>query len=116
MSGDGRWIRASQGHSLEVDLGLDPAEPPHVLFHGTARQFLESILDEGLVPRSRQHVHLSAHEVTAHKVGARHGKPVILQIDCGAMRAAGIEFFLSANGVWLTARVAPEFLCVRSRS
>ena len=110
FSEDQKRIRASQGHSVEIDLELEAVEPPEVLLHGTATRFVESILEKGLIPGSRQHVHLSADEVTAHKVGSRHGKPVIFEVDCVAMRAAGAEFFRSANGVWLTASVAPEFL------
>ena len=112
FSEDGLRIRASQGHSLEVDLGLEAVEPPEVLYHGTATRFLDPIMERGLVPGSRQHVHLSADQATAQKVGARHGKSVILVVDCAAMRAAGAEFYRSANGVWLTAAVAPEFLRV----
>jgi len=110
FSEDGKRIRASQGHSLNVDLDLQATEPPSELFHGTATRFLESIMEKGLIPGERQHVHLSADEITAHKVGSRHGKPVILKVDCRAMRVAGSEFFLSANGVWLTASVLPQFL------
>ncbi len=114
FSEDGKRIRASQGHSVEIELGLEATVPPEVLFHGTATRFLAAIFEQGLVPGSRQHVHLSADEVTAHKVGSRHGKPVILTVDCASMLAEGAEFFLSANGVWLTASVSPEFLKVDS--
>jgi putative RNA 2'-phosphotransferase len=110
FSEDGRRIRASQGHSVEVDLALPPASPPDLLYHGTASRFIESIRTHGLVPGNRQHVHLSLDKVTATKVGLRHGKPVILTVRAGAMSAAGHTFYLSANGVWLTEKVAVEFL------
>ena len=110
FSADGSRIRASQGHSVEVDLGLEPTVPPPVLFHGTASRFVASIRAEGLKPGTRRHVHLSADEATAVKVGARHGKPTILHVKAGAMHAAGFAFFVSANGVWLTERVPTEFI------
>jgi len=112
VSDDGLRLRASQGHSIPVDLGLSPAAPPGRLFHGTARRFLESIMREGLRPGSRQLVHLSADEETAVKVGRRHGKPVVLFVDAAGMAAAGKEFFLSENGVWMTAGVPSVFLRV----
>ena len=110
LSDDGVLIRASQGHSVAVDLALQPVEPPAVLFHGTATRFLDSIRREGLVPGSRQHVHLSADEATATTVGARHGHPPVLRVDAARMQAAGHRFFLSANGVWLTEAVPAEYL------
>lgn len=103
-------IRASQGHSVTIDLDLPPAVPPELLYHGTATRFLDSICRTGLHSGSRQHVHLSLNVETATKVGQRHGKPVILQVRAGDMHAAGHLFYLSANGVWLTEKVPVEFL------
>jgi putative RNA 2'-phosphotransferase len=110
LSPDGHRIRANQGHSIEVDLGLDRVEPPPLLHHGTATRFLDSILAEGLRPGQRRHVHLSADRATATEVGARHGRPVVLDVDAGAMHKSGIVFHRSANGVWLTDAVAPQYL------
>ncbi|MEA5364704.1 RNA 2'-phosphotransferase [Amycolatopsis sp., V23-08] len=106
----GTKIRASQGHSVEVDLGLADATPPDVLYHGTVAKFLDAILCEGLRPMHRHAVHLSATVETARTVAARRGKPVILHVDAAAMAAAGHTFQVSANGVWLTAAVPPEHL------
>lgn len=114
FSPDGRKIRASQGHSIDIDLNLEPVDPPSKLFHGTATTSVESILASGLQPRSRQHVHLSLNLETATKVGARHGKPVILTVDAAGMRAAGYKFYCSANNVWLTEEVPVGFLAVDS--
>jgi putative RNA 2'-phosphotransferase len=112
ISDDGRRIRANQGHSVQVDLGLEPVSPPALLYHGTARRFLDSILAVGLESRARLHVHLSAEVSTALTVGRRHGKPVVLEVDAAVMAGAGERFYLSENGVWLTARVAPRHLTV----
>lgn len=107
---DGRRIRASQGHSVEVDLGLAAAEPPAVLYHGTADRTLPAVLREGLRPMSRQDVHLSADAETARRVGTRHGAPVVLAVDAAGLAALGHMFRVSANGVWLTDRVPPTHL------
>ncbi|MDF0516249.1 RNA 2'-phosphotransferase [Bradyrhizobium yuanmingense] len=103
-------IRAAQGHSVSVELGLAPQEPPSILYHGTATRFVEAILSEGLKPQARQQVHLSSDEATAQRVGQRHGKPHIFKVDAGSMHAKGFKFFRAENGVWLTDHVPPEFL------
>lgn len=110
ISADGLCIRAAQGHSVTVELGLSPQEPPALLYHGTATRFVESILAEGLKPKDRQQVHLSIDETTAQRVGQRHGEPVILKVDAFPMHANGFKFFLADNGVWLTDFVPPVFL------
>lgn len=110
ISPDQRRIRASQGHSIDVDLGLEPRTPPDVLYHGTATRFIDAILADGLQPGSRQHVHLSPDRATARAVGGRHGKPVVLTVDTAALHAAGQTFYLSDNGVWLTGPVDPNML------
>ncbi|CAH1657689.1 RNA 2'-phosphotransferase [Hyphomicrobiales bacterium] len=110
LSPDGKRIRAAQGHSVKVDLGIAPSEPPAALYHGTARRNLEAIFAEGLKPGQRQHVHLSLTATTARAVGSRHGTPAILTVDTGAMRRAGFTFLEAENGVWLTNHVPPEFL------
>lgn len=108
----GTRIRANQGHSAEVDLQLEPADPPPELFHGTATRFLDAILRDGLLKMARHHVHLSADVATALKVGGRHGKPVVLVVGADRLRAAGHTFFRSANGVWLVDHVPPQYLRV----
>ena len=106
----GQRIRANQGHSVEIDLGLEPSEPPTLLFHGTGEKSVAAIRTEGLKPGHRQHVHLSRDEETAIKVGSRHGRPVVLRIAAGRMRERGHAFFLSTNGVWLTDCVPSQFI------
>jgi len=110
LSADGQRIRAAQGHSVAVELGLLPHEPPSVLYHGTSTRFADAILSEGLKPQARQQVHLSADEATAHRVGQRHGKPTILVVEALRMHQQGFRFFLADNGVWLTEHVPPQFL------
>ena len=107
-------IRANQGHSIPVDLELEAKEPPRFLYHGTARKYEESIEKNGLIPKSRQYVHLSADIETARIVGLRHAKDesqlVIYMIPALKMHENGYEFFLSENGVWLTKKVPSVFL------
>jgi putative RNA 2'-phosphotransferase len=110
LSSDSLRIRAAQGHSVAVELGLLPQEPLPVLYHGTATRFVDSILSDGLKPQSRKHVHLSVDEDVAQRVGRRHGKPAVFKVDALCMHAKGYRFYRADNGVWLTDHVPPEFL------
>lgn len=106
----GTRIRANQGHSVPVDLQLQPVEPPPMLYHGTTERFLDAIAREGLTPQGRHHVHLSPDVETARRVGSRRGSPVVLLVDAARIAAEGTPFYRSANGIWLVDAVAPEFL------
>jgi putative RNA 2'-phosphotransferase len=103
-------IRANQGHSVEVDLQLKAQTPPDVLYHGTATHIAPNVWRDGLKKMRRHHVHLSRDVETATKVGARHGKPFIFEVDAKAMSNAGFQFFCSDNGVWLCDEVPPQYL------
>ena len=116
FSEDGQRIRASQGHSVEVDLQYERQAPPELLYHGTPERFLESIRAAGLNKGQRHHVHLSPDPQTATKVGQRRGRPVVLTIRSGEMHRQGHVFYLSANGVWLVDHVPPQFIASHDES
>ena len=107
---DHTLIRANQGHSVPVDVDLEEKIPPDTLWHGTGEKYVSSIDRQGLIPKSRLYVHLSSDKETARKVGSRHGRPVIYQVDCRRMVQDGYSFFLSANKVWLTKEVPVQYL------
>lgn len=109
---DKTLIRANQGHSIKVDVELERAVPPDVLYHGTAVRFTESINEQGLISKSRLYVHLSKDYATAINVGRRHGKPIVYEVDCARMVKDGYEFFISVNGVWLTREVPAQYLSI----
>jgi putative RNA 2'-phosphotransferase len=110
FSEDGLRIRASQGHSIEVDLQYEPQVPPEFLYHGTPERFVQSICAGGLNKGQRHHVHLSPDAGTASKVGQRRGRPVVLKIRAGEMHREGHIFYRSANNVWLVAHVPVRFI------
>jgi len=110
----GTKIRANQGHSIPgVLIDMAQPEPPEFLYHGTAKRFLESILEKGLIPRSRNYVHISSDIETATTVGKRHGDPVILVIRARDFVADGNELYISDNGVWQAKAVPPEYFTVQ---
>ncbi len=110
LSEDGKRIRASHGHSIPVDLGLNPVRPPDILYHGTAKRRLPAIREKGLLRGRRQFVHLSPDRQTAVKVGRRHGKAVVLRIRAREMHDDGFQFYLSQSGVWLTRHVPVKYI------
>ena len=110
LDAGGARIRANQGHSVPIDLQLEPAAPPPVLYHGTGAGNAERIDRTGLQRMARHHVHLSGDAETARRVGRRHGRPVVFTVSAAEMHAAGYAFFRSANGVWLVDAVPPQFL------
>ena len=105
-------IRARQGHSIEVDVELEEAIPPDVLYHGTAKEYADSILKQGILKDKRLYVYLSPTVETATKVGQQHGESVVLAIDAKWMSEDGNKFFLSRNGVWLTDYVDPKYIAM----
>jgi putative RNA 2'-phosphotransferase len=110
FSADARRIRASHGHSIPVDLRLTAASPPELLYHGTAKQFVDSVRQGGLAARRRTHVHLSADADTARAVGQRHGKPVVLTVNAAEMERDGLSFYQAPSGVWLTESVPARYI------
>ena len=110
LSNDRKQIRANQGHSVRIELGLLSKTPPKRLYHGTAILNINNIKGQGLKKMNRNHVHLSSDIDTAKQVGSRHGKPIVLVINCEEMIADNIKFYQSDNGVWLTEYVDPKFI------
>jgi len=107
-------IRASQGHSLEIELGLVDQKPPDILYHGTGQKSVLSILKKGVEKQKRQYVHLSIDIETAVKVGKRHGKPFIFEVYATKMHEDGFKFFISDNGIWLTDHIPAEYFKITS--
>lgn len=111
FSGDMTKIRANQGHSV-TKISFEEAEPPDILYHGTAKKYLESILEKGIVKGNRHHVHMSSDIETASRVGKRHGDLIVLIIDSKKMREDNIKFYISENGVYLCDYIAPKYFKV----
>lgn len=103
-------IRALYGHSVPVDLKLEPVIPPDVLYHGTSENAIPGIMAKGIIPKSRNFVHLSEDIATAVTVGNRHGKPVVLEIDAKKMYENGNKFYNPNKGIWLTDKVVNQHI------
>lgn len=88
-------IRANQGHSINVNIQFQKEIPPPLLYHGTSKIFLDSILKQGLLKGNRHHVHLSKDLETALQVASRRKDPIILHINSKRMVIDNIDFFKS---------------------
>ena len=107
----GERIRAMYGHSFPMQIKYEEETPPAMLYHGTAKRFLNSIKKEGLKPTSRQYVHLSEDIETAKMVGKRRDSdPVILYIDTVEAIKAGVKFYKANDKVWLCKELLPQFI------
>lgn len=108
---DKTLIRANQGHSIPVQLGLDDVEPPDMLYHGTPTDKADIILIEGLKKMRRHDVHLSPTYLRAIEVGSRRSNRVtVFLIDALEMFNEGYRFQCTVNGVWLTNHVPVTYI------
>ncbi|HHT96354.1 MAG TPA: RNA 2'-phosphotransferase [Clostridiales bacterium] len=107
---DKTMLRANQGHSINVNVGLIEKQPKRNLYHGTSTKYMDNIRNQGLTKGKRLYVHLSDSRLTAKEVGARHGKPVVLMINIDSMIKDGYKFYQSANKIWLTEEVPAKYI------
>jgi putative RNA 2'-phosphotransferase len=104
-------IRALYGHSTPNKIVLEKAEPPDVLYHGTARRFVDRINQEGLLPMGRQYVHLSVDFKTAQIVGKRRDSiPIILQINAKKASNEGVKFYNGNDNIWLSDTIGAKYI------
>jgi putative RNA 2'-phosphotransferase len=109
----GDKVRATYGHSFPVDLGGESVAPPEKLYYGTARDLAQGVLRDGLKPRGRAYVHLSAAVDDAVAVGLRRDpSPAVIVVAARAAHDGGIEFFASGP-LYLAASIPPQFLSLQ---
>jgi putative RNA 2'-phosphotransferase len=109
----GDRVRATYGHSFAVDLGGESIAPPDELYYGTARDLAQGVLREGLKPRGRAYVHLSAAVDDAIAVGRKRDPiPAVIVVDARSAHESGVEFY-SSGPLFLAPAIPPEFLSLR---
>jgi putative RNA 2'-phosphotransferase len=109
----GSDVRATYGHTIELDLRLPTDDIPEVLYYPTTEEELELIIESGIFPSDRAMVHLSRSYKDALRAGSvRVDDPVILAVDTVGCIDAGIEIGKAAKTVYLCDQVPSEFLSV----
>ena len=110
-------VRAHYGHSVGTKIEKPEQQPPEVLFHGTQKRTMEAIQLDGLMPMTRQYVHLSADAETAMNTAGRRGKDiVVLRVLALAAFNDGVKFYCAASGsvgidaVWLAEAVPTRWI------
>jgi putative RNA 2'-phosphotransferase len=105
----GNAIRLSG--SWPVIIKQKASTPPSFLYHGTLREHVESIRQQGLLKQNLHYVHLSSASAHAMETGARRGSDVALVVvNAGLAENSGVNFYRVANCIWVTEFVSPEFL------
>ena len=101
------WIRANQGHSVNVKVEMveikDAKEIP-IEIHGTNLKAWSLIAKKGLSCMSRQHIHFASGMFGDSGVisGMRKNCDVFIYINTVKAMNDGIVFYKSSNGVILT--------------
>ena len=106
----GSDIRANYGHSLRERIAQQRVAPPAVLLHGTSEGAVAGIRRDGIRPMRRQYVHLTTNPDLAGRVGGRHGKARILEIDARRASESGVGFYRANESFWLADFIPPEFI------
>ncbi len=109
---EGNDIRATYGHSLELNLNDLPMDDiPDKLYYPVTEEELDVILDRGLHPTDRKKVHLSRGYENALAAGLRRTEnPIILAIDAGRAIDEGYRIHQAGKTVYVTDEVPAEFL------
>ena len=105
----GDHIRALYGHSVPTKIIKEATTPPPVLYHGTASRNLDSILKQGILPMSRQYVHLSEDVETAVKVGRRKASDIVL-LKIDTTSRPELKFYYGNDQTWLADEIPPSII------
>jgi len=105
------YIRATYGHSVDVDLDHPTDDIPGDLYIPTTEKESELLLEAGVNPSDRTYVHLSGTYDSAVEAGAvRSEEPVILKVDAESAIEDGNQIMKAGKDVYLAEEVGPEYL------
>lgn len=104
-------IRATYGHTIELDLRLPTDNIPEELYYPTTSEETDIILETGLKPSDRKMVHLSKTYMDAMNAGlVRTDEPVILAVDVEKAIQDGYQVQKAGRTVFLAREIPPEYL------
>jgi len=111
----GNMMRATYGHTVEIELDLPTTGIPDSLFFPCSPDESDNLIEVGLKPGDRAHVHLSATIKSAAEAGRVHrSNPDIIEVDSARMVANGETIWHAGVTVFLTENVLPEYLTIVS--
>tara|TARA_B100000609_G_scaffold196784_1_gene192763 strand:- start:1841 stop:2632 length:792 start_codon:yes stop_codon:yes gene_type:complete len=108
---EGEMIRATYGHSIELELDLPTDDIPEALYWPCEPEQVATILELGITAGDRQHVHLSKTINKAMEAGhVRIDRPAIIEVDTTRAIADGNTIFRAGKSVFLTTDMPPDYL------
>ena len=108
---EGENIRATYGHSIEIELDLPTDDIPEALYWPCEPTEAEAIVQLGITSGNRNHIHLSKTIANALEAGhVRINRPAIIEVDTIRAIADGHTIYRAGTTVYLTDEVPPEYL------
>lgn len=104
-------LRATYGHSIDVDLDLPTDDIPKKLFYPTTEEEIDILLENGLHPADRRKVHLSRTRKDAEIAGKfRVNEPVIIEINAKQAIEDDIIIKKAGKTVFIVDEVPAKYL------
>jgi putative RNA 2'-phosphotransferase len=108
---EGEMIRATYGHSIELELDLPTDEIPEALYWPCDPEEISTHMEFGLVAGDRNHVHLSRTIANAMEAGhVRHSRPAIIEVDTTRAIADGNTIWRAGKTVFLCEEMPADYL------
>ena len=108
---DGGMIRATYGHTIDVNLDDLPLAEIDEFFYPVTEEEIDIILEGGLNPIDRKNVHLSGSIEKAIEAGkVRTEDPLILKIDGAKARKDGVKIYHAGKDVYVTDKIDAKYI------
>ncbi|MBL6742894.1 MAG: RNA 2'-phosphotransferase [Candidatus Poseidonia sp.] len=108
---ENEMMRATYGHSIELDLDLPTDDIPEALYYPCETDQVETLLEFGITAGDRKNVHLSRSIRNAMDAGhVRIHRPAILEVDTARAIADGQTIYRAGTTVFLADEVPGEYL------
>ena len=108
---EGEMIRATYGHSIELELDLPTDDIPEALYWPCDPDTVATHMEYGITAGDRKHVHLSKTISNAMEAGhVRISRPAILEIDTTRAIADGHTIWRAGTTVFLCEEMPSEYL------
>ena len=108
---EGDMIRATYGHSIELELDLPTDNIPDELYWPCDPETVSTHLEYGIISGNRKHIHLSKTIANAMEAGhVHHHRPAIIEVDTARAVAEGTTIWRAGKTVFLCEERPPSFI------